>query len=1206
MEISDYWHATYESQSKKALEGNSSTTIEFEMAVLAPDEIVSHICRELVYHKGVVDIDAFCGIAAPYCQGTQNNAENNPYMEFIIGNVLNQNEITLLHNGKKVDDKKKHSPKNLLKNTTAYHIKMKEEHLWNLLVGRASSESNIGAKGFELLLEIVACRDKGIDVVTLTKCSKQDARSISGRLKKMEHLLTITPVLLKNHLTKHILYKGLNLKPKSDALAAPEGRYLSKQHMAVEVMKRLKYSKHGLRQTMDLKKELGFDAQRSLSRRFMVACNWLLSLGCIKKVVVCSNVNNYRFHCYQYLKDLDASDITEDSDEEEEESDDQTEPDASEKPQTEKDGLHGDEDALPAGLAEEKLEHMLKEDDVIIEDESLIRNKDQGKEKLLFNRFYSDQSCIVDFVQTQAVEGATTMQILSTLFDSLMNKPFFTRLETLCNEPHDIMKAGNGYRLVKVVDFEGRKKFYRWFGEDFYKQIFSKNTDKNKVLSFPELCIQNKSLKQLNKSVCPSLPSVLDVIELPDGREHHAWRHHMDASLKEGKQRKRPLKDLYAELHKEAVDQKKLRSANEQLSEKASNENKANEDDVLKVDEFVGNNLRSIQVQRALIAIIKKNDGAYLISQTGFAEDIALEMGIQTLVDRKTMRRDIVRLQKAGKIQLIQNNQKLFIALPNISKDKIEHLMLKQNTDKSRTQPAKWELSSKNELTFFDKNQHNRFYESRSMQRIAAYQEKESKEKKVHQVPQAKKPEQKIQVSATKQGARTSPANTAGAYEKLKKGALNIRSREGVDVLLKCCIISQSIKKKIEWSKVNKLFLQDTKALQKVFISQKKLLGPDYFKEEQLKWKRVMLSAIRKDLASVEDAESLDLRKLVRIWKHHQTGALNKTTVLYKDINRNYEKYEIVEEPLPSVFKLSIAKSSMTKRFQASMRKPFTVEETNLLRDDRFDKDEKMRSIVRSLLVDGGNCGAVEIAEKYLSQYTEDELQRVIEGFVKEKVIALNGNSEFYLAEAFSEAFEKHNKASFFQDLSKYMETFKNLSKERMGVMLTEEPTSTVVAGCLEMIERNIIKLASIPSFYSPSVDEELDYIGKKTKSQEYEEALIVIKNDSFPADHTARLLKVPGLGVPYSRIWIDGKGQVRDNIWKSVLSMVLFRTMFDPAITKKALNDDLKKILSLFELDDIITWLLQNKAIRGIDGNFDPDTETYILSRPFRYDIFS
>ncbi|KAL6945495.1 hypothetical protein ACO0QE_002954 [Hanseniaspora vineae] len=1173
---------------KKAPEVVTRTSLKVEMAVLAPDEIVLQICRELVYHKGIVDIDSFCGIAAPYCQGIQ-GAENNPFMEFIIGNVLNQTEILLLHNGKEVEDKKEHSPQILLKNTTAYHIKMKEDNLWDLLVGRSYSESNIGAKGFDLLLEIVASRDKGIDVVTLTKRSKQDARSVSGRLKKMEHLLSITPVLLRKHLTKHIVYKGLNAKPKSEALTTPEGQYLSKQSMAVELMKRLKYSKHGLRQILDLKKELGFDAQRSLSRRFMLACNWLLSLGCIKKVVVCSSVNNYRFHCYQYLKDLDVSDITDDSDEEEE-SDEQAEPDAGEKRDTEIGGLQGDEAALSEGLAEEKLEHMLKHENVIIEEESPNESNHLGKKKLLFNRFYADQSCILDFVQSHAAEGATTMQILNTLFDNLMSRPFFNRLDTLCDEPQDIKKAGNGYRLVKVVDFEGRKKFFRWFGEDYYKEVFLKGTEKTNVLPLPEPFIQKNSLRQLNKSVCPSLPLVVDVVELPDGGQHHIWRHHMDASLKEGKQRKRPLKDLYAELHKEAVDQKKIRSANEQLSERASEmkETTSCEDNVLKMDEYVGNNLRSIQVQRALIAIIKKNDGAYLISQTGFQEDIALEMGVQTLVDRKTMRRDINRLQKAGKIQLVQKDQRLCIALPNISKEKIERLMLKQNTDKSRTQPAKWEVSSRNELTFFDKNQHNRFYESRSMQRIAAYQEKESKEKKTHQASQAKKSEQKMKDSATKQGPKPDLANTAGAYEKLKKGALNIRSREGVDVLLKCCIISQSIKKKIEWSKVHKLFVQETKALQKVFISQKKLLGPDYFKEEQLKWKRVMLSAIRKDLASVEDAETLDLKKLVRLWKNHQTNASNKTKVLYKDIKRNHQKYEIVEEPFPSVFKLSIAKSSMTKRFQASMRKPFTVEETKLLRDDQFEKDEKMKSIVRSLLLDGGNCGVVEIAEKYLQQYTEKELQKVIEGLVKEKVIALNGNSEFYLAEAFNETFAKHNKALFFQNLSNYMETFATLSKEGMGVMLTEEPTSTVVAGCLEMIERNVIKLASIPSFYSPSVDEELDYIGKKTKTQEYEEALIVIKNDHFSADNAIRLLKVPGLGVPYSRIWIDGRGQVRDNIWKSVLSMVLFHTMFDPAITKKALSGNLNKILSLFELDDIITWLLQNKAICGIDGSFD------------------
>lgn len=84
----------------------------------------------------------------------------------------------------------------------SYSVGITEDSLWILLTGYPKKESTIGNSAFELLLEVAKAGGKGINTMDLAHVTGQDPRSVTGRIKKINHLLTSSQLIYKGHVVK--------------------------------------------------------------------------------------------------------------------------------------------------------------------------------------------------------------------------------------------------------------------------------------------------------------------------------------------------------------------------------------------------------------------------------------------------------------------------------------------------------------------------------------------------------------------------------------------------------------------------------------------------------------------------------------------------------------------------------------------------------------------------------------------------------------------------------------------------------------------------------------------------------------------------------------------------------------------------------------------------------------------------------------------
>lgn len=162
-----------------------------------------------------------------------------------------------------------------------YSVGITEDSLWTLLTGYTKKESTIGNSAFELLLEVAKAGEKGINTMDLAQVTGQDPRSVTGRIKKINHLLTSSQLIYKGHVVKLLKLKKFNHDGGDD------NPYINiRDHLAtiVEVVKR---SKNGIRQIIDLKRELKFDKEKRLSKASFHCCDCMVGRKRVFKKSAC-------------------------------------------------------------------------------------------------------------------------------------------------------------------------------------------------------------------------------------------------------------------------------------------------------------------------------------------------------------------------------------------------------------------------------------------------------------------------------------------------------------------------------------------------------------------------------------------------------------------------------------------------------------------------------------------------------------------------------------------------------------------------------------------------------------------------------------------------------------------------------------------------------------------------------------------------------
>ena len=1161
-----------------------------------PDELVSKLFEEIAYNKGEIKLTQLWEIAKDLI-----NTQDESIRGFVFSSLVSNLDIIIYQNKKQIDKPSSYAEIKEIEDNIS--IALSEDRLWVILTGYTKKESSIGVFAFALLLEIAKAKEKGINTMFLVKATNQDPRSITGRLKKLDAIVITKQVIYKGHLMKQVTMRKFQ-KDQSEAKAYVNMR----QHLGT-IVDIVKKSKNGIREIGDLRRELKFDKEKRLIKAFNGAMRYLSLRGSIQKIMVISPKNpNIKVRCVKYLQDYTEENKSNTNNDLDDTSDDDDDDDMAD----------GDDDGNVTRQEDDDAENndyvsaasILQDQGIIVED------KDQVNiQELQLNRFFPLQSQTYDLAAKTGINGISTMKASNILVGRDFKKSFAKGLEYYAQTVGKTKLDESSLNLLKIYDFEGKKKFYRLFTEENFRKM-TDPTNPYKPPHLPALKIQKQSLEKLNKKNFIPLNNTARYGLDADGNEVFFWHGTDISSLttkdvkKASKLNKKKRNEKGSLPEEETPKPKRIKQLeptevitnmdekeNEDLVELTEPQSKSNSENKrgLQVDGFFATSLKSMKRQRTLLDVLHKMGGVAYMGERLY-DELSKALDSNTVVDKKTVHTDVGLLTSSGKLLVyrVPDSKRKLVYLPGLSEDDLTAYMNKEKNKKKNYLFSSTLHTS--DLYFFDQSAKEHFNRTtKSVQRLRAFQNKSkegNKTKEKTSEKPARKP-RKIKSSDNNGQNRKRKGSlfaelSNGIHDKekqkqktnTKKLTFHVGKKAGLEALIMAVVITKSITNEIQWDKISLLFPKNSvDNLKKKWTARRVRMGHSGWKAHVDKWQRILVQAIKNETVSLQDAENVNLPVLIPLWISFEESKKNTSASLYRDYDTNMKRYTFVKEPLQHYSQMGLMMSSMVQRETFLLKSTFVYQNCPVEKpkESKVYEEENIKTIIRSILIDKSETGKDEI--ELLKNTSKEELDRIVLEMAKSKQIVLRGN-KLEASPLIVEMLESKGSYSEFAKVVDYAEKIDDLLSSQNGIIISQEINDVAAWQLIDMVQQRKVAIHVIP------VERAIGNFHYTTRTFEIETLTppLICRADKtkLPLSNQVAQIAVP-LGAPYSALWIDSIGQLRENVWKHVVAFVITETLFSPGILIDRLVACSYNLLSKKELQDICNWLIKKGLLEKV-----------------------
>lgn len=1172
--------------------------------VIFPDELSRQICEEIAYNKGRISLTYLWEFVSSLIP-----IDSDDVKKFIFNVLMSNEHIVLFSHGGEIPKEMNTIPEG----EENLEIGITESKLWLVLTGYNKKECNIGNSAFELLLEIAKAKYAGINTKDVARETGQDPRSITGRIKKLDNLITSEQMIYKGHIVKLLKLKKFS-RPNDDNITNNNKPYVSTRAALPKIVEVVKNSKNGIRQILDLKRELKFDQDTRTSKSFLSTLAWLDEKGFLKKVFVVSPNNPaVKIRCVKYIRDYISDEKVVENAQFDSDTTSEDDSDTNENTGMEEDDAFEELDTSNATS-------LLQQQGLVMEE-----NINLSKERILLNRFFPIQNQTYDLALQAGISGVSTMEAVNKITGKDFKRGFSKASEYyISNIGKTKQKTKSISKIVRVYDFEGKKKFYRIFTKDLFNQLTGNAAEEKD--DFPPMKHQLKTLSALNKAGFSPLSNTIRFTNI-NNEDVFFW--HGELNIKpeahvqtRGRKRKQPIQNTAKSpvkkptkiiIEEPIVHKIEEHDASSVLLNKSPNDENISEtldpaitealnkamfespDDsskFLNVNGFRGGSLRSLWRQRAIVAVIKKTNGVtYLREQ--FYEDVSKELRSNTTIDKRTVRGDVDLMVNSGKLilKIEPVSGRRIIYLPEIGNEVISDYVLKEKDNKKVYSN---DILHNTDIFFFDQTEKNRFHRGvKSVERIRKFQSRARPRTNKSSATKNKKSTQDqnqntfddLDISGVSKTSRkiikTAVEKATSSKRKAKKEkkqedklAFHLGNKRGMRALIMAVVITKSIKNEIVWDKITRLFPSNSlENLKKQWTIRRVRMGHTGWKAYVDKWRKILVLAVKKGKASLEDAESLDLSKLINLWINYNTSEQKKSIILYDDYNENKKMYTLVKSSKNHDIKQGLAMSSMIQRETSSLKKAYMYD----LEDEdisSIQQEEYAKSVVRSVIFEEPITPRENI--EALNEFNKELLDKVILDMAKEKQLYIRG-SKLECTPTVATILETKGDLETFERAEQFRGKVNEMINANTGILIANEFTDEIAWILIDLTARQKIFLDDIPV---PRKNSLFNYTTRRFDVAALTPPLVVSAKNTTKIWDTKSIF-IPS-GNPFSRLWIDSEGGIRKQVWNHACSMVLKIVLFSPGVNPSAIHLRSDGIFSLQEVDDITRWLVQKDLLKS------------------------
>ncbi|CUS22905.1 LAQU0S07e02806g1_1 [Lachancea quebecensis] len=1141
------------------------------MVLLAPDELVQRLCEEIAYNGGKISLGGFWDLV------TKITDEPDERMKIFVLRCFESHPDTAIT--KEDEILKVSNYKEFYEDVQGVTCTISEDRLYSFLTGYRKKECSVGGLAFELLVEIAKTKDKGINTMDLAQLTSQDPRSITGRIKKLGNLVSGVQTIYKGHVVKNLkFFRFVDGKE-------PSKSYTSMRDSLPKIVDVVKNSKNGVRQLIDLKRELKFDKDKRLSKSFIAAISSLDEMGYLKKVLVVSPSSpTVKIRCVKFLRDYVPEDRSA-NDFEDDESDAGEDTDG--KQMTEN-GM-GDEEDDSEIFSSENATQVLQERNFVVEDEMKPERR-----IFLLNRFFPFQNQTYALVDKHDKTGLSSMQAVN-----LISGCDYKRSFTKCSEYYieTVGKGddtGNGFGLVRAYDFEGKKKFYRLFTKSHFQNLVSAQRPESEG-TFRSLKVQHETLQELSLKSFSPLSNTIRFINV-DGSDRFFWNGDLKVPANQNAApRGRKRKQLKTEAKDEEVPKKikqeskcapegtpdevlksNMRNGPEKVGVTVSEAGEAEKQKaILNIGGFSAGSLKSVQRQRAILEAVKRNGGVTFFRDQ-FFDDVTKLMESKTTLDKKTIRGDVELLRTTQKLflKVDQSSGRRIMFLPNVSSEEISKFLVNEKDSKKSYFR---DVIQNTDIYFFDQTQRDRFHRGKkSAERIKNFEHKSSNGRRIRASRTTKKPVKKLATGLDDSSVdrQSLVENNMAQYKSndiIQTPCYNVGTKAGVRALIMSAVITKSLRGQILWELITKLFPNNSISnLKKQWTARRIRMGHGGWKGLLEKWRKVIVDAMKDERVTMEDVEQLELLKLVELWESTDQERSKQSITLFKSHDENLRNLTLVKEPNSSAFANSPDQSSMVQRETGLLRRCYTYESRR--RRLCLPADDELRAIVRSILIDRSVADLEGI--KLLDRFPRDDVDKTILEMAKEKQVSFIGQSKLQLTDAILDILHKKGDDAFLEAAVNYRTQLFIFLNDQKGLLLNEEIKNHGALVLIDLLDSGRISISEVPLL---SQEMQMHYSTRKYEVGALTPPLLITQK--IPESPSKEHGPIP-VGEPHSRIWVDSKGSIRRKIWRKVVALVLQEICFNPGITLHRLAAKSSQLLSTSEISEVVSWCMKEELV--------------------------
>lgn len=1102
------------------------------------------------------------------------------------------------------------------------------ETQWTYLTGQEFSKKAMALLGeypFQLLCEIAKRGPQGIFANDLSKATNQDPRSLTIRLKKLEDLKLIYKINMFNkaisqHTSLCIHTSFENKEIDFDALRFDDGLNHSRDANRLKdvIIHKLKSAPNGLRSMSDLQRELNLSGSTSLKKFFRRMIETLRLKGCVDKVMVrttgsldetsqikVENIDDSNLetaddndrpkerrliYCIRYLKDLNGP----------------------------------EEGATSDSFSNVQNNESNNDDD---EEQDILPK---------FNNVFHPTSQLFDQI-CKASSPPTSSELCKMITGSAEYRPFIRQLESITtfakenNKVKPLQKIKqypfDGISITRSFDSEGKFKFYRYEGE------------RENVIDNFKTSESNNTLEKLNKKLFVSVGKHKDDSLLSNKRKtpettgsitkRPKRETRTDTSMAVDDEdllnldsktaspiptpipeKKRSIVERQAQLPLNFFGQTKTKPSGEQTRHVFASE-------------------KSFKRREELVSYLKENDGV-IYTSIEILRELDKRLGLNTNTDMKTLIRDIAILVDSGVLEARdfktirtgqEINRKLLILQDPKFKptdEKIKEVAalgekaeapkfsgayqnslniieadVKIYTAKPTKKPRLGSLNvSSKKATRNTKVRISTEHSDDGISSNLALSNKKGSEKAAPEEDPNKDPLSAFVSGRFKGKKREKKSKINGdAHPSTSRQRILELDTHYLTALFKLVVISRTFRKTIDFDRLAELFPGfNGKSLKQKWTSlRRKVGGQEVVLRSIEKFEAIVKKGIEEGLVKLSDMqEPIDYSFFLDLWDQLDSLKIADAnhTLLY-DLKANYNNYnvQVISEPVIPLCDLIENNSSRQKEIIASRYVFFESSSNNSLIDDiTSDKEASaIKTCLRAIcLTDKENFSASAVKNILLS-FGDSKVHSVLTEMIREKEIDFfgeeQGDRSFLLTDKFDYSLApKHKVSGLFSDASRLLSNLQFIQEGKRALIVSQGIHNGHMLSLLNAISNNEVDLLHIDKYYK--------LVGYESRliSKDKLDCDIVVKSTTSIVDNITKV-KVP-TGRAGSHVWIDLKGNIISDIWKRIISSVIWFILYRPGIQRFNIYHKFKAVMSIEDLDDVLKWLIQSKSV--YNGKYD------------------